>query len=298
MNSSDLRLDWLRSFLAFAETGSFTAAARALRLSQPALFTQIRHLGEAVGRPLYHRVGRQLVLSEAGREVEALARDVLGPIDRFARRLSGQPEAPPVLSAGRATQLYVLAAPLRAWGRPIHLRTEDRGHTLESVRAGRADLGLTPMSEEEPGIRSEFLLELGSVAILPLGDPLAAEAALPAAALADRPLVLPPRGRPHREAVVRALGQAPRVVVEVDGWELMAHYAALGMGVALVSAALPPPPGTVAVPVSDLPRQRFHLIRRAEAVSPGVAALAQHLAAALAVARGETRASTVQVAFR
>ena len=284
MNSTDLRLDWLRSFLAFAEHGSFTAAARDLHLSQPALFTQIRHLGELVGRPLYVKVGRTLTLTEAGREVEALARDVLGPIDAFSRRLAGSEALPPVVSAGRATQLYVLAGPLRSWGRPLSLRTEDREATLDSVRRGRADLGLAPMVEVDPDLVTEPVMEVGSVAVLPEGDALARSKGLPVRALLDRPLVLPPRGRPHREAVVLALGGPPQVVIEVDGWELMAHYASLGVGVAIVSELIPVPPGAVAVPVLDLPRQRFHLIRRRER-APLVEALAEHLMGALSGAR-------------
>lgn len=286
MDSSTLRLDWLRSFQAFAQTCSFTEAARRSHLSQPALFTQIRQLGEAVGRPLYHRIGRQLVLSEVGREVEALAADVLGPIDRFARRLAGAEDPPPVISAGRATHLYLLAGPLRRWGRPISLRAEDRASALDALRSGRADLAVTPMSEEDPGLLVEPVARVRAVAILPEADPLAASEGLPLAALAERPLILPPRGRPHREAVVAALGAPPRVVVEADGWELMALYAALGMGVAIVNETLPPPPGAVAVPVLDLPAQRFCLLRRREAAAPLVAALADHLLGELRAARG------------
>lgn len=280
MDSSSLRLDWLRSFLCFAETGSFTEAARRLRLSQPALFTQIKHLGETIGRPLYHKVGRQLIISETGREVEALARDVLGSIDRYGAHLSGAEAPPPVISAGRATHLYLLADPLRRWGRPISLRTEDRGAALDAVRAGRADLAVTPMSEEEPGLSLSPLFELGQVAILPEGDALAGHKAISVEALVERPLILPPRGRPHRDAVVAALGASPRVVVEVDGWEIMAHYAALGMGIAIVNAHIPVPRGTVAVPVFDLPRLRYGLVMRRETASPAVKLLAQHLVAA------------------
>lgn len=284
-----MRLDWLRSFLAFAETGSFTAAAQRLHLSQPALFTQVRHLGELVGRPLYTKVGRTLTLTETGREVEALARDVLGPLDRFSRRLAGDEDPAPVVSAGRATQLYLLSGPLRRWARPLSLRTEDRQGTLTAVRSGRADLGLAPMIEEDPALLTQPVRQVGSVALLPEGDPLAGARALNTASLADRALVLPPRGRPHREAVVAALGGAPRVVVEVDGWELMAHYAALGMGVAIVSALVPVPAGLVAVPVADLPTQRFHLIRRREPRPAQVDALAEHLRAELGVGRGALR---------
>ena len=61
MDSSGLKLDWLRAFLAFAETGSFTAAARRIHLSQPALHTQVKHLTAWVGEPLYQREGRRML---------------------------------------------------------------------------------------------------------------------------------------------------------------------------------------------------------------------------------------------
>lgn len=281
MDSSALRLDWLRSFVAFAETTSFTEAARRLHLSQPALHTQVQHLSEAVGRPLYQKLGRTLVLTPTGREVEALARDVLGRIDRTARTLAGAEDPPPVISAGRATHLYLLAATLRAWGRPLSLRAEDREAALESVRSGRADLAVVPNVEDEPGLLATPVVVVGQVAILSETDPLAGAKALPLSALQHQPLILPPRGRPHREAVVAALGAPPRVIVEVDGWELMAHYAALGMGVAIVNATIPAPAGTVAVPIHDLPRLRFAVCRRAPAQHAAAEALAAHVIATL-----------------
>ena len=61
-----LRTEWLEAFIAFAERLNFTHAARALHLSQPALFVQISKLGEAVGVPLYFRQGRQLQLTMLG----------------------------------------------------------------------------------------------------------------------------------------------------------------------------------------------------------------------------------------
>jgi DNA-binding transcriptional LysR family regulator len=81
MDSKDLRLDWLRAFVAVVETGGFTAAAARLHVSQPALHTQIKKLGEWAG-PLYTITGRRLQLTPRGREVEALARDVLAQVHR------------------------------------------------------------------------------------------------------------------------------------------------------------------------------------------------------------------------
>ena len=56
----------------------------------------------------------------------------------------------PVVSAGRALQLYVLARALRGWSGPLSLRTEDRPATVEAVRSGRAHLGLTSLLEADP----------------------------------------------------------------------------------------------------------------------------------------------------
>jgi DNA-binding transcriptional LysR family regulator len=63
--------EWLRSFVAFAERMSFTAAARALHISQPALHVQVRKLSESLGVVLYHREGRVLVLTSEGERVLA-----------------------------------------------------------------------------------------------------------------------------------------------------------------------------------------------------------------------------------
>ena len=67
------RLDWnhLRAFLATAEQASLSAGARRLGLTQPTLSRQVAALEEALDLLLFDRVGRGLVLTEAGRELLA-----------------------------------------------------------------------------------------------------------------------------------------------------------------------------------------------------------------------------------
>jgi DNA-binding transcriptional LysR family regulator len=60
-------LQQLRCFCAAVELGSFTAAATALRVTQPAVAEQIRKLEQALGADLFIRAGRGVVLTEAGR---------------------------------------------------------------------------------------------------------------------------------------------------------------------------------------------------------------------------------------
>lgn len=78
--------------------------------------------------------------------------------------------------------------------------------------------------------------------------------------LAEERLVLPPSGRPHRANLERALdavGSSAEVVAEVDGWDLMAQFVRVDVGVAVVNGCVKPPSGVRAIPVSDLPTVRY-----------------------------------------
>lgn len=70
-------LDRLRLFLAIVRTGSMTAAARAVHLTQPAVSRSVHLLEEAVGAPLFVRSGRQVVLTAAGRALVPRAEALL-----------------------------------------------------------------------------------------------------------------------------------------------------------------------------------------------------------------------------
>src|SRR5215510_1618472 len=90
MNSSyakDLDLNLLRVFVVVAESGSVTAAASRLYLTQPAVSAALRRLATAVGAPLFVRAGRGLSLTARGERLlrsarphlEALVQAALAP---------------------------------------------------------------------------------------------------------------------------------------------------------------------------------------------------------------------------
>lgn len=72
-----LDLDQLRSFVAIAETGSFTRAAEAVHRTQSAISMQMRRLEERVGQPLFVRDGRNSRLTEDGLRLLNHARKML-----------------------------------------------------------------------------------------------------------------------------------------------------------------------------------------------------------------------------
>ncbi|MBP0496564.1 LysR family transcriptional regulator, partial [Pararoseomonas indoligenes] len=72
-----MELRHLRYFCAVAEDGHMTRAAERVGIAQPALSQQIRGLEEELGVQLFDRIGRGLVLNEAGRLFLEEARDLL-----------------------------------------------------------------------------------------------------------------------------------------------------------------------------------------------------------------------------
>ena len=77
----------LKVFLAIIDSGSMTAAAEKLRLTQPALSRALKTLEDDLGVALFERVGRGLVLSQAGRAMENDARTILDNLDAMGRRV-------------------------------------------------------------------------------------------------------------------------------------------------------------------------------------------------------------------
>ena len=71
-----MRLTQLRSFHAVASTGSFTAAAQSLHVSQPTVTTQVGQLEDLYKVELFHRAGRRVVPTEMGQQLLHLSRQI------------------------------------------------------------------------------------------------------------------------------------------------------------------------------------------------------------------------------
>src|SRR5689334_4049098 len=140
--------DALAAFAVFAEHLNFTRAAERLRISQPALHVKIGKLARELGRPLYHRVGRRLVLTPDGEAVARFARAHDERLAQFLTEFAGAaPRRPVVLAAGQGAYLYLLGDTIRAVlaEEPTRLRllTCDHRQMLAAVRTGQAQLGVS-----------------------------------------------------------------------------------------------------------------------------------------------------------
>src|SRR5580704_15759053 len=75
-----MEMQWIRYFLAAADTGSVSRGAERMRVAQPSMSTQIRKLERHLGLPLFDRVAGGVVLTEAGRAFYPRARRILGAV--------------------------------------------------------------------------------------------------------------------------------------------------------------------------------------------------------------------------
>jgi DNA-binding transcriptional LysR family regulator len=148
---SDVSLDSLRYFLAAARTLNFRRAARTVALTPTAFGQRIKQLEEQIGKPLFVRSTRSVVLSEAGRALVPLAERCLAAAEECDRVGRGDGEPPPMeLTFGTRQELGVSwVLPNRAelmrarpWLR-MHLYFGSGPDLLLRVRSSEIDAAIT-----------------------------------------------------------------------------------------------------------------------------------------------------------
>ena len=281
---------WLGALLAFAEDANLSRTAKRLHLSQPAVHAQLRKLSDAVGVPLYQRVGRGLQLTREGAEVAAFARDAAERERDLVARLGGVSEADPhvILAAGAGALLHVLGEGLRAFGKAyvgrLEIVTADTTAALAAVTSGAAHVGVVALSSAAPlpgELDHHRLTEVGQMLVMPKTHRLASRRRLRLEDLEGERLVLPPEGRPQRVALETAFAErGVRVTAGAiaTGWELVVRLVELGAGLGVVNASVAITRGLVARPLAELPRVRYVAITRRRP-RPDVALLAETLVA-------------------
>lgn len=139
----------LRYFVAVAETGNFTKAAARINISQPSLSQQILNLEDEVGQKLFHRLGRKVVLTDAGHLLIERSRRIIAEADNVILELKDDPERGFRVAVGAVPTvahffLPAVVAHCRTNDIRIKLRSfEDfRPAILDAVLEGEVDWGL------------------------------------------------------------------------------------------------------------------------------------------------------------
>lgn len=261
-----INLKHVEVFHAIMRTGSVTAAARMLHVTQPAVSAVLKHFESRLQMKLFERAGGRLVPTP---EAQALLPDVAGiygrieAIERLAQDLAGGrlgslsiAASSPIANGflARAVANFLDATP----GARITLQSLASPQVLDRVASGEAELGMAYEPMLHPEVETEVLAHNSVACVMREDHPLAALAEVQVRDLAPHRLITYLPQALLRPYVDRALGQAgiaPEISVQVGQSVTGIALAYHGAGVALVEPQLLqalPLPGLVARPL--LPR--------------------------------------------
>jgi DNA-binding transcriptional LysR family regulator len=177
-----MSLDQLRTFIAAAEEGSFSAAGRKLRRAQSVVSQTLATLERQLGVKLFDRGGRYPRLTEHGQALLNDARSITDGMDSLKARAKTLREGlEPELSIS-IDAMYPMSALTEAVGAfrdtfpytPLRLYVEVLGAVIEPVLQGACHIGVIGTLPVVPdGLRSEPLLDVRLVTVVAPGHPLA-----------------------------------------------------------------------------------------------------------------------------
>jgi DNA-binding transcriptional LysR family regulator len=296
-----MNINQLRAFVAVVDHGSFSEAARATGLSQPAVTMQIQGLESDLGATLLERRYRKVELTEAGRALLPIARRVMGELDearveieRLSDTVGGHLELAVSTTPGQYILPRLLGSFLHTYPEvSVSLRVYDSADVVERVESGEAQLGMT--GARIAGAKVEYE-EMGTdrlLMICPVDSPLAGRSTVPLAEVAEHPFIVREIGSGTRMVFEQALrdgGVDPselNVVMELGTSEAIVNAVEGGMGVGVVSHWMADKAlalATVArVPAPGFPVERpFYAVLPRGVHSRAAAALAEHLRRELA----------------
>jgi len=239
-----LNLDQLQAVVKVVELGGFSAAARELHLTQPAVSLQVRELEERLGIALVERLGKRAYATAAGAELIAHAaridREVDDAVDAMRRRREGGLSRVR-LGTGGAILAQLLPGALNALRREhprieLTITTGTTDVVAAQVADNRLDLGLVTMPVVDRTLDTAVVRTDPMIAVLPPSER-RAPAALSPAALARYPLMFDPH-RPTMHVLARewfrAAGIEPRVSMEVDHFAVR-NLVSAGLGASIVT---------------------------------------------------------------
>jgi DNA-binding transcriptional LysR family regulator len=240
----EIRLDHLRTLMEVAALGSFSAAARNLHLSQPAISLQIRELESRTGVTLLHREGKRAIATAAGRDLIAHARSLLEAAERARLAMQRHKEGRigrVRIGTGVTSLIYRMQPVLRRLRTrypdiDIAVTTGVTPDVVADMLNEKIDIGLVTLPVDERAFRIHPLNKDTLLAILPPGakNP---PARMTPARLVSAPLVLESAGTNQALFIrewLRDAGLEARPVMEFDNIEAIKAVVAAGLGQAVV----------------------------------------------------------------
>jgi len=236
----------LRAFVAIAETGTFTAAAERVHVTQAAISMQIRQLEQETGARLFVRAPRRVILTEAGEKLldraQLILREYDAALDEMAALTGAEKGRMRIGSASAmvsADPLPQILGELRNThpGVETSVASGTSEDLVQRILSGELDAAFVSLPVDARGVQTEMLSEDSLVAIASPRHKLARQKVVSAYALAGEKLILGERGGNTRRLIDQFFSHAGvslKVSMELSRLAAIKRMVEADMGVGIV----------------------------------------------------------------
>jgi DNA-binding transcriptional LysR family regulator len=236
----------LRAFVAIAESGTFTAGALRVHVTQAAISMQIRQLENEIGAKVFVRAPRHVILTEAGEQLLRRARHILrehdAALDEIAELAGAERGRLRIGSASAMVLTEQLPGILKELRKQhpaaeIGVTSGTSEVLVDQILAGEVDIAFVSLPVDVRGIKTERLSEDQLVAIASPRHKLAKQRTVSAYTLAGERLILGERGGNTRRLIDQFFAQAGvtlRVAMELSRQQAIRRMVEEDMGVGIV----------------------------------------------------------------
>jgi DNA-binding transcriptional LysR family regulator len=242
-----ITLTQLRSFLAVLETGSVTAAAEELYVSQPSVSAAVSALSKELGVDLTNRMGRTVEPSAAGEAFAPYAAHVIGLLDqggRAAREAAGAAARELRIAAVTTAAEHIVPQLVQEFSAShpeltLTLDVGNRQRVFRELASHRADVAIGGRPPPGDQLSGEPFLDNPTFLITAPGDPLARRRSVPVGELGMRPWLLREPGSGTRTMTEEFLARhelSPQMLTMGSNGAIK-QAARAGLGVSLQSRA-------------------------------------------------------------
>jgi LysR family hydrogen peroxide-inducible transcriptional activator len=304
-----MEIHQLRYFVAVADEGNFSRAATKVRVAQPSLSQQIRKLEAEIGQPLFDRLPRSVILTEAGRCFLDYARQILASIGdarRCVDELKGKISGDVAVGAIPTIAPYVLPELVVTFQKhypdvTLHIVEDVTAAISRRVEAGELDVALASTCQRSPTLRVEHLGKEPLLALVPEGHALAKQTVITLDDLKSQRFLLLHEMHCLSQQVHHLLESRrlhPEVALAGSQLSTIANMVAAGIGVSIVPRMMvkhQETPGCVSLPFAPpVPERELNFLHNPLRFQSKAAAAFHGEAAALLSGDDSSRAGDVK----
>ncbi|MCR8633609.1 selenium metabolism-associated LysR family transcriptional regulator [Paenibacillus radicis (ex Xue et al. 2023)] len=244
-----LNFHQLHIFYTVAEKGSFSHAAQALHMTQPAVTMQVQSLEDYFGAKLFHRSTKKIELSEAGRSLLPYAKrsiELMKETDISMSKFTHMLEGRLHLGASMTVGEYILPRLLGPFGKEypnisVSMKVINTRLILDEVLNHQLNFGLVEAEIDHPDVHIEAVMNDELVLIVPRDHPLAQSPVVTMEEVLKYPFVLREQGSGTRRVMEEELARAGfdptdmKIVMELGSTGAVKSAVEAGLGISILS---------------------------------------------------------------